>query len=174
MSVLYASGINSCTTACATYLQNSSTSSVAMATATQITGGTFASNPWASSTASSKATSLAATISSNGSITATAPCKLTIQWSGQFVTTSAAQQTNFYILPTSSNTTLTGTQIYSKSYTVASTNYAMASGGTVSGLSVAGTYIAKTGDTFVLGSSDANMSMHLGILQLITEPLISL
>ncbi len=47
-----------------------------------------------------------------------------------------------------------------------------AAGGSSSGVGVNGSYLAKTGDTFVLASSDSGMNMRLGILQIITEPLI--
>lgn len=174
MSSISLNAINSCTSATATYLQNNPNTNAPMSSTLPITGGTFASNPWISpASAGLKVSNLAATINASGAIVVMAACKISISWCSVFATTSTnALQTQFFILPTVSSTTLNASQISGKANPLTCNVFNIPAGGSVSGLGVNGSYLAKSGDIFVLGSSDPNMNMRLGILQITTEPLI--
>lgn len=178
MSAYTIGSVNGVQSASRTYFQSNPTIGLAYATLVSPGGNalgyTAASNPYTSTpSASFNSGNLAATLNSDGSVTATAKCKLKIRWA---LTAYASANTAavFQIVPITTSSTAPFSQLRAASITTLYTSGTPTLTTSQQSLpTIAAEFIAASGDTYVFVNSGSNTAMVKGaILEIATEPLI--
>lgn len=178
MSAILLKSINGRGTASMTYFQANPNTGIAYSTLISPGGSalgyTSTTSPWSTTaSASYNAAAFSATINSDGSISATAPCKIKIRWSSTAYLTSGTAPVNFIIAAITSSSTAPFAQ--TKGNTVILYNNGTVNLNTNANLipTICAEFVASKDDSFfplIAGTNTA--MMRQGILEIVTEPLV--
>lgn len=179
MSAISLRSVNGQSTSSLTYFQTNPNTGLALGTLVSPGGNalgyTSSTTPWASTpTASFQPSSSCVTVNSDGSITATARCHLSIAWSATFYVSSGTASAGCIIAPSTSSNEAAYSQ--TRGQTVILYNNGTVSLNTSAQVlpTVTAEFIANPGDVYnCLVTGTASAMMRQGILRICTKPCIN-